>query len=161
MYLVRDLHSSNSISLHDITTTLKQQDVNIVQNTDSMEVISDITETPSTDSDVISLDLPLCKFCQKELKVDSWWKCTECIFDLCVDCIRNGLHSTHSDQMHKFTLPAKSDSYCDSCGFEFKTRQAQYYMCISCENYALCQKCNKDNMHHHHLMTLRCRGQVT
>ena len=158
------LDSGDLISGHDITGPSKQQDVNITSSdTHSLDCHDDssITETPNASTDEVLLDVPLCDCCQNEVKSDSWWKCTKCICDICVDCVRNGGHSSHSDQLHKFTMPANSDSYCDSCGFEFKTRQAQYYMCISCENYALCQICNKDNMHQHHLMTMRCRGQVT
>ena len=125
-----DLYSSDPISNQNITTnTPKQQDILSIssgtpsdtQNSDS-EVFTDINRMPNTDEH--SLDLPLCECCQTEVKRDSWWRCTRCICDICDDCIRRGEHISHCNQLCKFIPPTNSDSFCDGCGFEFKTRQA-------------------------------------
>ena len=153
----------NSNLTHDPVNESKHHDVNIrpcAQYSDSEDTISDVTDVSHTD--YVSMDLPiLCESCNKECKTDSLWKCTRCICDICTDCVKNGKHGNHITQLHKFTIPANSDSYCDGCGFQFKTRQALYFMCTSCDNYALCQTCYKENLHSHHQFKRRIKGQVT
>ena len=153
------LHSSDPDHRYDTT---QQLDINSastcagIQTLDHEDVQLDIT-----DSEDDFQNTGMCFCCEKDIKSGMWWKCTSCVSDICEDCVENGKHHKHQDQLHKFVKPANQDSYCDSCGLEFKTRQARYYMCVSCDNYALCQKCMKENMHKHHQLTMRCRSDVT
>ena len=154
----------SSDPVHD--TAPKQMDINIASTETGIVITekedSDIADLSS--DDIVSLDLPdicMCSVCHKEFQSGMWWKCTKCVVDVCEDCVRNGRHGSHQNRLHKFRKPAMTDSYCDSCGLEFKTRQAKYYMCVSCDNYALCQICMKENMHNQHLLTMKCRSQVT
>ena len=151
------LDSPDPILRCDTIVKPKQVDVNI-DTSSTHDGNLDQVFLDTTDMHENDMDLPLCTDCQQVLQTNNWWKCTRCVTDICENCVKNGDHHTHIDQLHKFTLPTSLDSYCDSCGFEFKTRQAQYYMCVSCVNYTLCQMCMKCNAHGHHQLTLKCRS---
>ncbi len=63
-------------------------------------------------------------------------------------------------QLHSFNLPTDSDSFCDTCCFEFNTRNAQYYLCTTCDNYTLCQKCQRQNMHRKHTLVAKHKDML-
>ena len=102
------LLSSDPHHKHD--TTPKQMDINIA-SAETGTYIVDIENEPSVISDTSSdepvlLDLPntcMCSCCHKEIQHDMWWRCTNCINDICEDCVKKGKHGTHQNQLHKFT----------------------------------------------------------
>ena len=91
-----------------------------------------------------------CNICDKVL-LSSWRRCTACnIFNICDTCYIRNEHSHHQTQIHHFKQPNDLANHCDSCGYEFVTRNAKYYRCNSCQDYVLCVKCKTEKMHERH-----------
>lgn len=102
----------------------------------------------------------MCDICEIDLS-ENWNRCTDCgIFDICKQCHDDNKHQQHVDQIHSFHSPADLSCHCDSCGYDFKTRKANYYLCQICDNYVLCIKCKNESMHRKHddKMLLRTRN---
>ena len=100
-----------------------------------------------------------CDICCKEL-TKSWIRCTECgYFNMCHGCYKQTEHFSHLMQTHEFMHPMGYSEYCDSCGQGFRTRNATYYQCITCDNYALCPRCKADNMHRKHSFIIKSKAE--
>ena len=126
----------------------KSCQISIVSSKDTSIENSDSNSTTGSDKDDITGFT--CDICQSDLGVsETWTRCTDCgYYDICNQC--QGGHTQHKVQHHDFHFPSDLSSYCDGCGYAFKTRRAKYYSCTSCDNYVLCHKCKTVGMHRKH-----------
>ena len=142
---------SNDLDVSAIQATIASSYSNLDQR--CADIISHLDNLSMTiENQEIVQNECVCNKCGKKLE-GSWKQCTQCIdFSLCHQCHSQGEHSIHSDQIHHFKAPKDMSSYCDSCGYEFRTRKAKYYLCpnLLCENYILCLKCKAEHMHRKH-----------
>ena len=98
-----------------------------------------------------------CDVCYKGL-TKTWIRCTQCgYFNMCHECYRQAEHFSHLTQTREFSHPMENTEYCDSCGQGFRTRNATYYQCVTCENYTLCKRCKADNMHRTHSFIIKTK----
>ncbi len=116
----------------------------------SASSLNDDTESVTSQDDVFNCNDFKCNICDKVL-LSSWRRCTACnIFNICDTCYIRNEHSHHETQIHSFKQPNDLGNHCDSCGYEFVTRNAKYYRCNSCQDYVLCVKCKTEKMHERH-----------
>ena len=67
------------------------------------------------------------------------------IFNMCDTCC-----TTNETLIHIFKQPKDLGNNCDSCGYEFITRNTKYHRCTSCDDYVLCVKCKTEKLHERH-----------
>ena len=139
-----------------------------------MEESSD--DSDEEDSSIDDSELIKCRYCNCILGqgVDQWYKCTDCCtaqghFDLCITCYDAKNHLDHVDSMSLFKNPTQGNQYyCDSCGYEFSSKDRKYE-CKECKEtedgcflFEMCRICFNKGYHRvHHDQLRRVRDKVS
>ena len=99
----------------------------------------------------------VCDICSKDLKGNTWYRCTRCVSDdklnyvedLCKECLPK--HSHHEAYIQEYVYPSDSDLYsCQSCGAMFTDNRTRISKCTVCKFYIMCTKCKNKGRHGHH-----------